>query len=74
MSARSRSLTIGALLLASGAGVLGLVGCWPERLEDKACNDAHPCVEGYVCLSNICYAEERILFDGGLPPTAADGG
>lgn len=47
-----------------------LASCWPDRLSDKACDEAHPCVEGYVCLSDICYAEERILFDGGPPPDA----
>jgi hypothetical protein len=55
-----------ALLL----GAISLVACWPDRLSDKACNDAHPCVDGYVCLSEVCYEEERVLFDGGLPPDA----
>ena len=61
---------VGAAVSLWGA-LTGATGCWPDRLEDKACNDEHPCVEGYVCLSEICYAEERILFDGGPPP---DGG
>ena len=54
-----------------GALVGGAGGCWSDRLENKACDAEHPCIDGYVCLSAICYAEERILFDGGHPP---DGG
>lgn len=57
--------------LALVALSVALASCWPDRLSDKACDEDHPCVDGYVCLSNICYEEERILFDGGPPP---DGG
>ena len=63
------------LLFVTAATGLLLSACWPDRLSDKACDDEHPCIDGYICLSDVCYARERLLFDGGPPPPPpTDGG
>ena len=35
-------------------------GCWVDRLEGKACDDAHDCVEGYVCVASICLDSDAL--------------
>ncbi len=31
----------------------------PIDLGDRACDDEHPCVRGYVCVDEICVREDE---------------
>ena len=47
-----------AVLIAASAvvGCALAVACVvaPIDLADRRCDDAHPCVDGYVCVDNTC--------------------
>lgn len=36
-------------------------GCVVEQidLDDRRCDDDHPCVEGYICIEDICEREDN---------------
>ncbi len=49
----------------------------PVDLSGRACDDSHPCLEGWVCTNGICDEYDGGFggADGGLPDAGpADGG
>ncbi len=51
-------VVVGCVVVGSVVG--GFVGCVvePIDLNDRRCDDEHPCVEGYTCIKETCELDD----------------